>query len=272
MDSIDRISDETEFISMVDQLKFQIKDLENDTNSIGPLYEHVLSSISDQESRSAHADLERATLMIDSKISELKAQISNLQFQCSSSELSRSQAAGRMSRLQTAAKAFKEVISSYQETKHVYLVKNNQRLKRQYKLARPDATDEEIDEAIHSDQAGKVFTQAILSSQRPQNAKRVLKEVETRQRDILDLEKNIHQLAVLFEELNEMVNSQQEAIDSIEYVVEEANVNVLEADENVSKAIVHRKNARKRTWCIILLLIVLIAVIVVIVYFTVIRK
>ncbi|KAJ2440411.1 hypothetical protein IWW46_003993, partial [Coemansia sp. RSA 2440] len=72
--------------------------------------------------------------------------------------------------------------------------------------------------------------------------------------------------------ISDMVNRQQETIDSIESAVEDTHGNVESAHKEVKQAIVYRIKARKKIWIALLLLIIIIIIIVVIIYFTVIKK
>ncbi|KAJ2403442.1 hypothetical protein GGI10_005745, partial [Coemansia sp. RSA 2530] len=77
----------------------------------------------------------------------------------------------------------------------------------------------------------------------------------------------INELAHMFIEVSEMVNQQQEIIDSIETAVEETHVNVVQARKEVKEATVLRKKSRKTMWCIIIFLIIVVIVVGLVLYF-----
>jgi t-SNARE complex subunit (syntaxin) len=54
-----------------------------------------------------------------------------------------------------------EAIQSYQTVEQQYRQKYKQRLERQYKIVKPDATQEEIRAAVDDDSGGQVFSQAV---------------------------------------------------------------------------------------------------------------
>ncbi|KAJ2374079.1 hypothetical protein H4S02_008654, partial [Coemansia sp. RSA 2611] len=93
-----------------------------------------------------------------------------------------------------------------------------------------------------------------------------------RQADIKKIDKTISELAQMFVEVSEMVNRQQEVIDSIDTAVEETHVHVDSGRKEVNTAIVLRIKARKKLWIILAISIIIIVIIVVIIYFTVIKK
>ena len=57
-----------------------------------------------------------------------------------------------------------EAIQSYQTVEQQYRQKYKQRLERQYKIVKPDATPEEIRAVVEDDNGGQVFSQAVRIS------------------------------------------------------------------------------------------------------------
>jgi syntaxin 1B/2/3 len=56
---------------------------------------------------------------------------------------------------------FVEAIQNYQTVEQQYRQKYRQRLERQYKIVKPDATPEEIRAVVEDDNGGQVFSQAV---------------------------------------------------------------------------------------------------------------
>lgn len=54
-----------------------------------------------------------------------------------------------------------EAIQSYQTVEQQHRQKYKQRLERQYKIVKPDATPEEIRAVVEDDNGGQVFSQAV---------------------------------------------------------------------------------------------------------------
>lgn len=54
-----------------------------------------------------------------------------------------------------------EAIQNYQTVEQQYRQKYKQRLERQYKIVKPDATPEEIRAVVEDDNGGQVFSQAV---------------------------------------------------------------------------------------------------------------
>jgi syntaxin 1B/2/3 len=54
-----------------------------------------------------------------------------------------------------------EAIQNYQTVEQQYRQKYKQRLERQYKIVKPDATPEEVRAVVEDDNGGQVFSQAV---------------------------------------------------------------------------------------------------------------
>ena len=59
---------------------------------------------------------------------------------------------------------FVEAIQNYQSVEQQYRQKYKQRLERQFKIVKPDATPEEVRAVVNDDQGGQIFSQAVGSS------------------------------------------------------------------------------------------------------------
>lgn len=112
----------------------------------------------------------------------------------------------------TLTQKFLELATEYQEVQTSYKSKYQEKIERQYKIAKPDATQDEIEEAIESGDSSKVFANQILDSHLHQQvrtiysscsadhfqAKNALAYIEARHADIKRIEASIQQLHQLF--------------------------------------------------------------------------
>ncbi|KAJ2020744.1 hypothetical protein GGI14_000641 [Coemansia sp. S680] len=265
------VSADDEFFGLIDRITDQMSQVDQQIGEIRSLHERAL--VATNESRHKEAALERddKVAATNSMISEIKENLKETADVCKRSKhdpsVTKSQMTARGGRQQALAKKFADQLQRYRLMEYEYSQRNRERLERQYRIARPNATEEEVRDAIVNDQAGKVFSQAVMNSNRLGDARRVLRDVEERQADIKKIEKTISELAQMFIDVSEMVNQQQEIIDSIETAVEETHVNVVQARKEVKGAIVHRKKSRKTMWCIIIFLIIVVIVVGLVLYF-----
>ncbi|KAJ2162740.1 hypothetical protein GGF46_000465 [Coemansia sp. RSA 552] len=261
-----------QFFRLLDSTKAQMEAIEENIKQISHWHEQALEATSENKYHQVIFDRDSLVSETNGHISEVKQNLDTLAQTVDDPNISKSQRIAQATRQQSLAKKFSELLQRYHQMEYQYSKRNRERLGRQYRIARPDATEEEVASAIDNDQAGQVFAQAVMTSSRQHEARRVLRDVEERQADIKKIEETISRLAEMFVEVSEMVNRQQETIDTIESAVEDTHGNVESAQKEVKQAIVYRIKARKKIWITVLILIILIVIIVLIVYFTVIKK
>jgi len=153
-------------------------------------------------------------------------------------------------------KKFLDLMQEYQELQTKYKNKFRERVATQYKMVKPDATGEEIDEAIESGDT-QIFAKAILDTERKNQAKSALAYIESKSNDIKRLEQSIQELHNLFLDMAIMVEAQGELIDQIEYNVTQAVDNTRVAVENLRGANKYQKKSRKKMCIIVCILIVI---------------
>lgn len=154
---------------------------------------------------------------------------------------------------------FQELVREYQDTQTNYKSKYEEKIKRQYKIARPDATEEEMDRAVHEEDASKVFMQELQGQ--PQAVIDATEYIKERQRDIIRLEKSIHELHQLFMDMSVLVDSQGELINQIEYNVTASEVYIEQGNQQLEGALRRKRRHRKMMVALVILLLFLGAII-----------
>jgi len=142
----------------------------------------------------------------------------------------------RQSMQQTLSKKFVDLMTEYQTAQQEYKIKYKERVQRQYKIAKPDASQEEIAQAMDSG-TNDVFAQQILNASHAA-AKNALLDIQARHQEILKIEKSINELHQLFVDMAVLVESQGELIDQIEH-------NVLQSVNYTDKGVQELQTARK---------------------------
>lgn len=260
-----------QFFHLIDTANDKMAQIDGRIGQIAQLHEQALEATSENKYRMIADDRDRLVAETNDVISSIKQTIDSLARATKDPSVPKSQRATQAARQQALAKKFSDQLQRYRQMEYQYSQRNRQRLERQYRIARPDATDEEVNQAINSDQGGQVFAQAVMHSNHMGEARRVMRDVEERKADLAKIEITINELAELFVEVSEMVNQQQEVIDSIEGAVEDTHGAVELGNKETKNAIMYRIKARKKTWCIISIVIVIIVIIIVVVYFKVIK-
>ncbi|KAJ3232118.1 Plasma membrane t-SNARE, secretory vesicle fusion [Chytriomyces hyalinus] len=175
----------------------------------------------------------------------------------------------RKGQVGTVAKKIMNVADEFQSAQRSFKNKYKQRMEREIRIARPDATPQEIARALDS-QSGSAFSQQLLSS-RNEKSRRALEEVQDRHTELQKIERSLTELFDLFQEMQALIETQQEMINNVEANVENAVVYVEEGSKELTKAVQYRKQTRKKQWWILYLILAIVLIVGIVVYFQVIR-
>ncbi|KAF1981701.1 t-SNARE [Aulographum hederae CBS 113979] len=158
----------------------------------------------------------------------------------------------------------KQMINDYQRMESDFRRKMQDQQARQYMIVNPDATDEEIREAVE-DPNTQIFAQALMNTGRRGQANATLDRVRDRSAAIQNIEKQMIELAQLFQDLDNIVMEQEPLIQNIEQKGEEVRENVVQANEQLEQGVVKARSARKKKWiCLGIVIAILIAIAVII--------
>jgi len=161
----------------------------------------------------------------------------------------------------TLTQKFLELMKEYQEVQTTYKNKYKEKVERQYKIAKPDATPDEIEEAMESGDSSKIFANQILDTHLHAQAKNALAYIEARHRDIVRLEASILELHQLFVDMAVLVDAQGELLNQIEFNVNSSVAYTKEGVEQLKQAVEYQKKSRKKM-CIIIVILVIIMIVI----------
>jgi syntaxin 1B/2/3 len=164
-------------------------------------------------------------------------------------------------RLKASMTEFQKVESEFRQR-----VKEQQA--RQYRIVKPDASEEEVAAAVESPDS-QIFQQALINSDRRGQAQSTMNAVRQRHQAIQNIERTMIELAELFQDLDTLVLQQDVQVKEIEQKAEEAAEDVTQANVELDKGISSARAARKKKWCLLIFLIIVIVVVVaaVVIYF-----
>ncbi|KAJ7108819.1 syntaxin-like protein [Mycena epipterygia] len=162
----------------------------------------------------------------------------------------------RQNRVTVVRTKFTEALQTYQQVEQEYRTKSRQRVERQYKIVKPDATQDEIAEVIAGG-GEQVFMQALTSSPRYAQSRSAYTEVQARAQDLRKMEQTLGELAQLFGDMALLVEQQNETIEAIENTAVDVEKNADAGTKEVTRAVKIARSLRKKRWiCFIIALIV----------------
>ncbi|KAH6677041.1 t-SNARE [Plectosphaerella plurivora] len=163
----------------------------------------------------------------------------------------------------------KTVIQQYQQVESQFRKKTQDQMARQYRIVRPEAGEDEVRQAVSDPDGGAVFSQALMQSSRQGQARAALNAVQDRHAEIQRIERQMVELAQMFQDMDTIVVQQQEAVAQIEQKGEEVAENLIKGNEEIEVAVNTARSTRKKKWwclaiCVAIIIIVAIVVVVVV--------
>jgi len=162
----------------------------------------------------------------------------------------------------------KTSINQYQNVDSDFRRRLQEQMARQYRIVRPDASEQEVRAAVENTNQQQVFSQALLQSDRRGQSRAALNAVQDRHVAIQKIESQMIELAQLFQDMEALVVQQEAAVTNIEMKGEEVVENMDKGTEQIGVAIKSaRARNRKKWWCLgICVLIIIIIVVVILIW------
>ena len=142
----------------------------------------------------------------------------------------------------------KSAINQYQQVEREFRKASQEQMSRQYRIVRPDASDAEVREAVEDPNNQQIFSSALIQSDRRGEAQTVARNVSQRHEDIQKIERQMIELAQLFQDLEALVVQQEPAVTQIEQRGEEVTEHVSKAQGELEGAVVKARAARRKKW------------------------
>ncbi|KPM40630.1 hypothetical protein AK830_g5951 [Neonectria ditissima] len=167
----------------------------------------------------------------------------------------------------------KQAITQYQQVESQFRKRTQDQMARQYRIVRPDASEDEVRAAVEDTTGGQVFSQALMQSDRQGRARAALSAVQDRHTALVKIEQQMVELAQLCQDMDTLVVQQEAAVTQIEQKGEEVVENLDKGNEEIGVAVNTARKTRKKKWiCLgICVAIIVVIVIIVLIYIFVIK-
>ncbi|ODA76162.1 hypothetical protein RJ55_08445 [Drechmeria coniospora] len=167
----------------------------------------------------------------------------------------------------------KAAIQQYQQVESQFRKRTQDQMARQYRIVRPDASEDEVRAAVEDTSNGQVFSQALMQSDRQGRARAALSAVQDRHQALVKIEQQMVELSQLFQDMDTLVVQQEAAVMQIEQKGEEVVDNLDKGNEEMGVAVNTARKTRKKKWiCLgISVAIIIVVIIIVLIYIFVIR-
>ncbi|KAH6918690.1 syntaxin [Coprinopsis sp. MPI-PUGE-AT-0042] len=244
------------FYAEISSIQDSIASFKENVSRIGELHSRSLNNMDDRAAEQNAAALDDLVAETSALSNTLKRRIKSLEAQGAPGR------DGQVRKQQTGLvkSKFVEAIQNYQTVEQQYRQKHKQRLERQYKIVKPDATPEEVRAVVDNENNGQIFSQALMNSQFT-NAQSAYREVQERHEEIKRIERTLAELAQLFNDMSILVEQQDEVINTIQTQAYNVEQDTEAAYKHTEKAVDSARAARKKRWiCFIIILIIVAAI------------
>jgi len=245
------------FYDEISSIQDSIAQFNSNVQRISDLHSRSLNTMDDQAAAKNNQQLDSLVEETSSLSNQLKMRVKDLERKAGGRD-------ANAKRQQTGAikQRFLEAIQNYQNVERQYRTKYKQRMERQFKIVKPNATPEEIRAVVNDDQqGGQIFSQALMSSTSFGESRAAYREVQERHEDIKRIERTLTELAQLFNDMSILVEQQDETINAIETTAGTVEKDVEQGLQHADKAVVSARAARKKRWICFAIIIVILAII-----------
>ncbi|KAI6045371.1 t-SNARE [Pisolithus marmoratus] len=245
------------FYSEISSIQESLRTFNSNVSRIDELHSRSLNNTDDAAQQRVVSQLEQLVAETSELSTQLKRRIQTLERQGGSGR------DGQIRKQQTALvkSKFVDAIQNYQQVEQQHRQKYKQRIERQVKIVKPDATPEEIRAAVDDEHGGQIFSQALMNSNRYGESRAAYREVQARHQDIMRIEQTIAELAQLFNDMSVLVEQQDETINAIQTTAGGVEKDTEAGLQQTEKAVVSARSARKKRWiCFFLTLLILVIV------------
>ncbi|GAA5884839.1 hypothetical protein JCM16303_007296 [Sporobolomyces ruberrimus] len=257
------------FFAEVESIQDEIKQLQGSITNVSDLHSRRLASTGDDQLQAqTAAQLTQLTNSTSGLTNSIRNRITKLNDQNKRSVQGDPNFNTRKLQIANLQNSFKRALEEYNLVEKRSRDKYRQRMERQIKIVKPDATQEEIRAAYDDSQGGaQIFSQALMQS-RASGARAAFAEVQSRNQDLRKIEETITQLAQMMQDMATLVLEQDESVKMIEAQAAQVNTDVEQGLDQTKKAVKSARAARRKRWiCFFIILIIVIIAVVIGVYY-----
>ncbi|KAI7829867.1 t-SNARE [Gamsiella multidivaricata] len=249
----------SQFFQETEVIQTKIQQFQSSVNEVEQLFTRNLNSRADPEANKQLEDKTRAANSLSTEIYDRLRALTQSNMKVRTKE----EYDQRKLRTSTLSKQFKDAVSRFQNLQYENGQKSKETLARQYRIANPAATEEDIRRLVDEDQGG-IFSQQLLQQARGQQAMQALNSVQDRQRELHALQENVVELAQLYKQLEHLISDQDLTFQEVEATVNRAELDIEKGYAEVGIARDHAISARKKKWMVLGIIVVIVIIILII--------
>ncbi|EPZ31583.1 Syntaxin/epimorphin domain-containing protein [Rozella allomycis CSF55] len=251
------------FFKEIEGIRASITKITRYTDDLKRLHTQALTTLYADDGARANRDIEELTIRITEISNSVRRKLKKIgaENEQMANNVSKGNANLRIRTNQVAqlSKKFMDVMRNYQQVQTENKQKHIQQLERQYKIVRPDATQEEL-EKLREQQGSSLMSQQIFTITNVDDARELLDDMQERHNEIMVLEKSMLELHQLFMDISLLIDQQGDMINTIESQVEQATEYTSNAVVQLKSAVEHQKSVRKKKWYLLIFFLIILAI------------
>ncbi|KAJ1746864.1 hypothetical protein LPJ79_005637 [Coemansia sp. RSA 1821] len=184
-------SETEKYFTILNGIEEDIDAANDDVDDLGVIHETLLSTADGTRSEAIARQRDQKTAQINNHIVRLRGELNAVEQMNRNTVQNPSEEATRRSRHAVLARKLMDVLDKYRRLERESQKQYRQRMEKHIRIVMPDATDDEVREAVGNEAARSVFAMDVMSSYRSKVARRMLRDVENRDKDIHEIESTI---------------------------------------------------------------------------------
>ncbi|KAH8589691.1 t-SNARE [Bisporella sp. PMI_857] len=248
---------QVDFLSRIDLAKADIRTLSSSISQIASLHERSIGSADNSSS----AQLESLVTQTQLKNTQIRDHIKFLEGDAVKTPSTDTSKKIKTTQANNLKKEFEKALQDYRQEELAYQARYREQIARQYRIVNPQASEAEVREASELDWGSEGVFQAALKSNRSGQASSVLGAVRARHNELQRIEQTLTELAAIFADLAQIVESQDPVVEHTEQNAIQTAEDVDKANEQITKASrIARATRRKKWWCLLIVVLIILAI------------
>ncbi|KAH8813877.1 syntaxin [Flagelloscypha sp. PMI_526] len=246
-----------DFFSRIGNIRDSIRAYNDKVSQIGELHTRSLNNINANDTARIDQELSVLTEQVRSSANQIRNELKGMKSSAVRSNAERDQ-------IQQLSESFRSSVDKYQNVEKQYRGNVQERMRRQFKIVRPDATPQQVNEVINAPGNQQIFSNALMKSSYGE-ADTAYREMQGRHQELRKIEQTMAELTQLVSDVAILVEQQQETIDTVQTNATKVEQDLERANSKLDSAIsIASATRRKRKICfgISVILILVIAAVV----------
>ena len=197
-----------QFFQEVGSIKANMGQIQKNIDLISQKHREALAAVTSAQGNANSEALERLVGETNQVASTVRTQLKRMDLdnKNKTADATQSEVTIRKNMHSTLTRKFVEIMSEYQEVQTKYKNDYRERVARQVKIVKPDATASDVQEALEGNADSIFRTEFVQHGPKHNEAKNALLDIQEKNRDIRYLEQSIAELASIFQDMSQLVH------------------------------------------------------------------